>query len=153
MRDALETLRRFLLLLLLIGMAVTLAELWLLEHTEGWQQWIPFAVLGLGFLSGLIVLVRPARANVRLFQAVMSVCIAAGVLGLYLHYHGNAAFELEMVPALAGRELFWKAMGGATPALAPLAMAQFGLLGLACTYRHPRLLAGASRGKHNEEDQ
>lgn len=152
MRDALETLRRFLLLLVLIGMAGTLAELWLLEHTEDWQQWIPFAFLGAGLVLGLIVLIRPARANVRVFQAVMSLCIAVGVLGLYLHYHGNAEFELEMVPGLAGRDLFWKSMGGATPALAPLAMAQFGLLGLACTYRHPRLLASASIGKHNEED-
>ncbi|MCI0436291.1 MAG: hypothetical protein L0271_22015 [Gemmatimonadetes bacterium] len=151
MRDGFETLRRFLLLLLLAGMIVTGVELWLLEHTEDWEQWIPFVGLGAGFVLGLIVLVRPRRANVRLFQAVMMMCIALGGLGLYFHYRGNVEFELEMVPALEGWELFRKSMGGATPSLAPLAMAQFGLLGLACTYRHARL-ARAKRSTDQEED-
>ncbi len=152
LREPLENLRRLLLLLLLLGMTGVTAELWLLEHTEDWQQWIPFVALAAGTVLALVVLVRPARANVRAFQAVMSLCIAIGVLGLYLHYHGNAEFELEMVPALRGWELFWKAITGATPALAPLTMAQFGLLGLACTYRHPRLRTKARPGTHSEED-
>jgi hypothetical protein len=42
---------------------------------------------------------------------------------------------------MKGLELFWEAMKGATPSLAPGVMAQLGLLGLACTYRHPLLRA------------
>ena len=36
-------------------------------------------------------------------------------------------------------KLVWKALRGATPALAPGALAQLGLLGLLYTYRHPAL--------------
>ena len=35
--------------------------------------------------------------------------------------------------------LFWEALAGATPTLAPGTMVVPGLLGLACTYRHPAL--------------
>ena len=46
-------------------------------------------------------------------------------------------FELEMYPDLAGWKLFKDSMMGATPALAPGAMVQIGLIGLAWTLRHP----------------
>jgi hypothetical protein len=81
----------------------------------------------------------------------MAVFVAAGFAGVLLHYRGNAEFELEMRPSLAGSELFWKAVKGATPALAPLALTQLGLLGLASTYRHPLLRRSDPRsGAHKE---
>ena len=72
----------------------------------------------------------------------MAAFVIAGVAGVILHYRGNAEFELEMHPAVRGFDLFRDAMMGATPALAPGTMAQLGLLGLASTYRHPRLRRG-----------
>jgi hypothetical protein len=42
-----------------------------------------------------------------------------------------------MYPDLAGWKLFKDSMMGATPALAPGAMLQIGLVGLAWTFRHP----------------
>jgi hypothetical protein len=61
------------------------------------------------------------------------------LVGLYLHYRGNVEFALERDPSLSGARLLWKALRGATPALAPGALSQLGLLGLLYTYGHPAL--------------
>lgn len=133
------TLRGFLLALLAFGMVGTLAELFLLEHTESVSQWIPIALLGIGLIAALALAMRPAPSTVRALQATMLAFVASGLAGLYLHYRGNAEFELEMRPALHGFELFRESLGGATPSLAPGTMVQFGLLGLILTFRHPAL--------------
>ena len=73
------------------------------------------------------------------FQALMVLYLLIGLLGVYLHYRGNVEFALERYPTLSGLKLMWKALRGATPALAPGALAQLGLLGLVYTYRHPAL--------------
>jgi hypothetical protein len=65
--------------------------------------------------------------------------LVVGALGVYLHVSGNVEFALERDPSLTGTGLLWKALRGATPALAPGALAQIGLLGLLYTYRHPAL--------------
>jgi hypothetical protein len=132
-------LRRLLVALVLFGIVGLAAELVLLEHVDSVWQWVPLVVLALGFLAGAALLARPAAATVRVFQAAMAVFVAAGVLGLYLHLRGNLEFEREMDPGLRGLTLVWEALRGATPALAPGTLAHFGLLGLACTYRHPAL--------------
>ena len=132
-------LRRFLLALLYFGMFGVAVELFLLEHTEHWQQWIPFGVLAVGFVAITAAAVRPNRLTLLAFRAVMVAFVISGILGIYLHYNGNVVFELEMVPAMKGRELIWNSLKGATPIGAPGFMTQLGLLGLAYTYRHPRL--------------
>jgi hypothetical protein len=75
----------------------------------------------------------------RVFQVVMALCVVIGAVGVYLHYRGNVEFEVERDASLHGLRLFWEAIRGATPALAPGALAQLGLLGLVYTYRHPVL--------------
>jgi hypothetical protein len=135
--------RRILLYLLLMGMAGVSVELWLLEHGESIWQLSPFVALGPGMVCVAWVLLRPSRLNIWLLRGIMTLCTLAAPAGLYLHYHGNVEFELEMYPTLAGPELFWKSITGATPALAPGTMALLGLLGLACTYRHPLLRSPA----------
>ena len=69
----------------------------------------------------------------------MILFVLSGLVGLILHYQGNAEFELEMYPSLNGLELFWEAIRGATPTLAPGTMIQLGLLGWVYTIRHPQL--------------
>jgi hypothetical protein len=133
------TLRRILLALLVLGIAGLAAELLLLEHTESAQQWIPLVLLGAALLCAAAVAVRPAPRTLAPFRAVMAACVAAGVVGLVLHVRGNVEWELESDPSLGGAALLWKALHGATPALAPGALAQLGLLGLALAYRHPAL--------------
>lgn len=132
--------------LVLAVMAVTaiglLAELWLLDHTEHRVQWVPFFALGLALLSMVFFAARPGRPALWTLRTVMFGCLAAGLAGFWYHYSGNVEFELEMYPSRAGLELFWEAMTGATPALAPGALAQLGLLGLVFTYKHPVLRGG-----------
>lgn len=130
-------LRRILLALLVLGIAGLGAELALLGHTESRTQWIPLVALGVGLIATVAFVARPTRASVRALQGVMISFVAAGLAGIVLHYRGNVEFELEMYPDMAGLELFREAMTGATPALAPGALAQLGLLGLVLTYRHP----------------
>lgn len=142
--NTLRRIRLFVLLLVLIGSLGFLADLFLLEHTESISQLVPFGVLAVGLVSGVAVGVRPTRATVRLFQATMAAYIVSGVAGLYLHYAGNMQFEREMDAFAAGLALVWESLRGATPALAPVALVQLGLLGLIHAYRHPATRSGRS---------
>lgn len=121
----------------MVSLVGTLAELLLLEHFEDAWQWAPIALLAAALVTlGWHTLERgPTSLNV--LRGLMVLSMASGLVGLLLHYRGNVEFELEMYPDLAGWKLFRDAMMGATPALAPGAMLQIGLVGLAWTFRHP----------------
>lgn len=134
-----SALRRILLALILLGVVGLTAELLLLDHTESFAQWVPLGALGAALGAGVWVWLRPARSSLRIFRGAMTATVAAGVAGLYLHLRGNLDFEQEMDPFARGLGLFWTAARGATPALAPGAMIQLGLLGLAYTFRHPAM--------------
>jgi hypothetical protein len=133
------TLRRLLLVVILIGVAGLAVELVLLEHTESAQQWIPFIALAAAAAVTVAVWVRPTRGVLRAFQSVMAALLVVGAVGLWLHYQGNVEWELEGDPTARGLDLAWKALRGATPTLAPGAMAQLGLVGLVAAFRHPAL--------------
>lgn len=131
------SLRQLLLALVFIGIAGLEVELALLRHAETTNQLIPHVALLTGLLSTVAVYVRPGPATLRPFQGVMFIFLVVGALGVYLHVQGNVEFALERDPSLTGAGLIWKALRGATPALAPGALAQLGLLGLLYSYRHP----------------
>jgi hypothetical protein len=137
-------LRRILLAVFLLGALGTLAELILLEHYEDGWQLLPLALLGASPIAVALLILRPGAASLRSFQMLMLLLVAAGGIGVYQHYSGNVEFELEMYPSRGGFELIWESLKGATPALAPGAVAQLGLLGLAYCFRHP-LLARTAR--------
>lgn len=140
--SALRNVRRILLAALWLGTSGTLVELVLLEHYEEWRQLIPLGLLAAGILLLVWNAVDRRAAPLRALQGLMLLFALAGTAGVLLHYQGNAAFELEMYPDRSGFELFRESMTGATPALAPGTLVQLALVGLAYTYRHPRL-AGA----------
>lgn len=135
------SLRQLILGLVFAGIVGLGVELLLLEHIESWTQWIPLILLAVGLLSTTAVAISPAHASLTVFKVVMVAFVVAGVAGLYLHYAGNAEFALERDSSLAGFGLFWKAIRGATPTLAPAALAQLGLLGL--LYALPQRAASA----------
>jgi hypothetical protein len=139
------SLRQLLLAVVLIGIAGLEVELALLRHAESLTQWIPHIALLIGLLVTAAVYFRPRPKTLRSFQVLMVLYLLIGVLGVYLHYRGNVEFALERDPTLSGLRLLWKALRGATPSLAPGALAQVGLLGLLYTYRHPAL-SGRSTG-------
>ena len=143
------SLRQLLLAVVVLGIVGLEVELALLRHAESLEQWIPHVALMIGLLSTLAVYVRPGLSSLRSFQVVMSIFLVVGALGVYLHFIGNVEFARERNPSLGGAALIWKALRGATPALAPGALAQLALLGLLYTYRHPALAAGSTQNSQN----
>lgn len=132
----LQAVRRFLLAILLLGMAGTAVELVLLKHDEGVKQLIPLVLLGLGIVTSAWHGLRPSRAGVLAVQLTMVAFVAAGGAGVYFHYRTNVEFQLETDSSLRGRELIMRVLEAKVPpALAPGVMIQLGLIGLAYTYR------------------
>ena len=136
--------RRLLIGTLLAGILGTGAELLLLGHYETAFQMAPLVLLVLGLGAVLWQIAAPRGASVRALQLVATLFLAAGVVGVGLHYDGNAAFELEMYPQLRGVALVRESLTGATPVLAPGSMALLGLVAAAYTYGHPSLHPGGA---------
>jgi hypothetical protein len=136
----LTSLRRFLLALLVLGLAGIGAELVALRHYEDSWQLVPLVLIALAFaVIGWHVLDGGA-ATVRMLRLVMLFFLVAGIAGIVLHYRGNLEFQLEIDPSQDRWTLFTKVIRAkAPPALAPGAMAQLGLLGLVYAFRHPAL--------------
>jgi hypothetical protein len=136
----LASLRRFLLLLLALGLAGIGAELLALAHYEDSWQFVPLVLIVLAFVVIGWHVFDGGAASVRVLRVVMVMFVAAGVAGIVLHYRGSMEFQLEIDPSQSHWTLFTKIIRAkAPPALAPGAMAQLGLLGLAYAFRHPAL--------------
>ncbi len=113
-----------------------------MEHVEGvWQQ-LPLWLLAAS-LATLSLLPLRWPAVVHGFRVLMVAVAACGLLGVYLHFEGKAEFKRELDPALSGWPLLWECLYGHSlpPVLAPGMLVMLGMLGLACVYRHPILLA------------
>lgn len=135
--------RRILLTILFLGIAGISLELWLMAHTEDFYQLIPLFLAIAGVVAMVMVALKPSSGTVRVFQAMMALFVLSGLVGMWLHFQVNMEFQLEMDPALAGMTLYQKAiLAKSPPALAPGAMIQLGLIGLAYTFRHPALGSG-----------
>jgi hypothetical protein len=133
--DAIVDFRRILLGILLIGLAGMGIELLLLKHYEEATQVIPLALIAVAFVVTAWHAARASVASLLALQITMVLFVAAGLLGVYLHYRANVEFQREVDPSIAGWTLFWKAMTAKTPpALAPGSMAQLGLIGLAYAF-------------------
>jgi hypothetical protein len=136
--DPLSTIRRLLLALVAFGLVGSGTELVLLAHYEDSAQLVPlfFIALALVVITGHTMI--GGSGSLLLLRVVMSLLVAAGLLGVVLHYRGSMEFQLEMDPTVSGWPLFVKVLQAkAPPTLAPGVMAQLGLLGLLYTYRYP----------------
>ncbi len=135
----------------MLGLIGTGAELLLLQHYDDAWQVAPLVLLG----AGLVVLgvhgMAAGPGTIRGIQALMALFIVSGVVGMAFHYKANSEFELERSPGLTGFSLFRESLSGATPALAPGTMIELGLIGLAYTYRHPRLDDSAVMASRRQE--
>jgi hypothetical protein len=124
-------LQRVLLAIWVFGLLGVAAELVLLEHYEDLKQLIPFVVIGIGLAGVAWFIARPGPASTRSFTAIIALFGLSGLIGLILHYRGNAEFERERDPAIGGVTLVWESLTGATPALAPGTMILFAFIGYA----------------------
>ena len=138
------SLRQLVLALVLFGIIGLEIELAFLRHADSLAKWIPHISLLNGLVVTLAVYLSPRKPVLRSFQTIMVLYLLIGALGVYFHLRGNVEFAVERDPSLSGLKLLWKALRGATPALAPGALAQLGLLGLLYTYGHPSLAANAA---------
>jgi len=135
-----DTARKLLLGIFLVGVGGIATELWLLGHYEDLDQVIPLGLAAAATAGLLTAAFKPTPITVRVLQGLMLMCVASGFLGVWFHYQVTTEFQLEMDPSLSGWALFRKAIvAKAPPALAPGAMIQLGLIGLAYTFRHPAM--------------
>ncbi len=135
----LQRLRTFLLLLAIFMCIGTLVELSLINHLESVVQMIPFGLAIMGGAVALWVLVRPERLSLLVLRGVMVVVGLGSVFGIYEHVEHNLAFELEIRPNATAGDVFFEALGGASPLLAPGILGLAAVVALAATYYHPKL--------------
>jgi hypothetical protein len=134
-----QRLRTFLLVLagwMCIG---TVVELALAEHTETLVQLAPFVLCGVGLIAVVAALLRPRRATLLALRGVMGLLMLGSLFGMYEHVENNLAFELEMRPSAAVSDVWFEALKGAAPLLAPGILALAAIIAIAATYEHPAL--------------
>jgi hypothetical protein len=138
--DRLELLRRWILVILVLGLLGTVTELVLLEHYEQPLQFVPLVLI----VAALGVLWWEFRqhdlASRRAAQIVMALFVLAGFVGFAAHFQGSAEYQLELNPDMSTWELLEKILRAkAPPLLAPGMMLQLGLLGLAYVFSDSKL--------------
>ena len=138
--DRIELLRRWILIILVLGLLGTVTELVLLEHYEQPLQFVPLVLI----VAALGVLWWEFRrrdvASRRAMQIVMALFVLAGFGGFAAHFYGSAEYQLELNPDMSNWELLEKILRAkAPPLLAPGMMLQLGLLGLAYVFSDSKL--------------
>lgn len=131
--------RTFLLYITVLVLIGTTLELAFTEHTEGLVQLIPFGLAGAGLVATASAIARTNRRTLQALRAVMVVLAAGALYGIYEHVSHNIAFELEIRPTATFGDVFWEALFGASPFLAPGVLGLAAVLAAAATYRHPEL--------------
>ena len=145
-RDQVELLRRWVLILLVIGLLGTVTELVLLSHYEQAMQLVPVIVIMIALAVVVWHVMRHDAASLLALQVVMALFVLAGFVGVVAHFHGSAEFQIDLNPEMSTWELVEKVMRAkAPPVLAPGMMLQFGLLGLAYAYSDSRYRVRAQR--------
>ena len=131
-----SSVRTLLLAILAFGLVGVEVELLFLGHDETPTQFVPLVLIGLGLGVVLWHMMAESSASLIALRIIMTLFIAAGLVGVALHYRGSVQFQKELDPSINGFALFMKAMQSkAPPALAPGVMVYIGLLGLACGFR------------------
>jgi hypothetical protein len=135
----LSVIRTILLISSVISLIGTGVELVLINHLNPILQMIPVFLIVLGLGSIVWYGISRTGKSMRVFQGTMALCVISGLLGIFLHIAFSASDASKKDNTLHGAALFRAAMTGTAPPLAPGAMIQLGLIGLAYTYRHPAM--------------
>jgi hypothetical protein len=135
-----ELLRRWILVILVLGLLGTVTELVLLEHYEQPLQFVPLLLIVAAVGVLWWELRRHDLASRRAIQIVMGLFVLAGFAGFAAHFYGSAEYQLELNPDMSNWELLEKILRAkAPPLLAPGMMLQLGLLGLAYVFSDSKL--------------
>lgn len=135
----LQRLRLFLFALAIFMFVGTLVELSLINHLESAIQMLPFVLAVLGIVVLLWVLLRPGKLSLQLLRIVMFVTALGSAFGVFEHVEHNLEFELEIRPNATASDVFFEALSGANPLLAPGILGLAAVVALAATYYHPKL--------------
>jgi hypothetical protein len=119
--------------------AGTILELWLTEHMESPIQFTPFILCGIGLIAVTLALLLPQRLTLITLRLVMGLLIAGSLFGVVQHIQHNLAFELEIRPNATISAVWFDALRGASPLLAPGVLALAAIIAIAATYYHPLL--------------
>jgi hypothetical protein len=153
--DHVELLRRWVLGVLVLGLAGTVTELVLLEHYEQPLQLVPLVLIVAAVAAIAWQVMRNDAASLRAMEIIMVLFVLADVAGVAAHFRGSAEFQLDLNPSMSAWELMEKVMRAkAPPLLAPGMMLQMGLLGLAYVYsdvRHRARIRRMFRSKPEKE--
>src|SRR3954468_22119287 len=98
----LETLRGWILGILLLGLAGTVVELILLSHYEQPVQMIPVALIALSIAALAWHFLTRDALSLKFLMLVMALFVIAGFAGFVAHFHGSAEFALELDPDIGG---------------------------------------------------
>jgi hypothetical protein len=118
----------------------TIIELFLAKHYEDPLQFVPFVLCGVGLIAVAAVLHRQLRSRLLVLRGVMGVLLLGSLLGVYEHLVNNFAFELDMRPSAIWSDVWFQALRGAAPLLAPGILAVAAVVAIAATYAHPALV-------------
>jgi hypothetical protein len=134
MSDAatLQALRIYLLAIIALVLCGLELELLMLEHVNTPLQLLPVGFVGGGIASVLWSLISPNGTCLRILKGVLMACTIIGALGIAIH---SAFYVSDKWNKAHGR----RGLEREVPPLAPGAMLPLGLMGLACTFRHPLL--------------
>jgi len=137
-------LRRFLYAgALAVGVGVP-AELLLAEHTGSAVQLVPFGLCASLVAAVVAAWAAPSRGALRAAQGVAALVGAGALFGAWEHLEHNFAFAAEIDASMPVSGLLVEALFGASPPLAPGALAVGGALLFAATWRHPSLAASGA---------
>ena len=87
----------------------------------------------------MLMFVRPGRGTILILRWIMGLTFLGSLFGLFEHLEHNIGFALEIQPNAALPDIFFEALGGANPLLAPGMLAVAAMIALAATYYHPAL--------------
>ena len=104
----------------------TAADLALMGHYGSLPQYLPFALCGLGVAAAGVGSSKPAKNGRRFIWGVIGVMTLGAIFGLWEHIEHNYLFEAEIRPNAVLTELIREAVQGASPVLAPGALALHG---------------------------
>lgn len=106
----------------------TAAELALIGHRETLVQWLPFVLCAIGAVAAGVGALQPRSVTLWAVRAVAALVLLGSGFGIWEHLEHNHAFASEIQPNAGTFELLTLAVTGASPLLAPGALAVGGSL-------------------------